>query len=155
MSHPPERVAAVVEAGLLVTRAYFPLRALSEQVLRPVGSSTARMAMLRTLAHHGPLTVPDIARMRPVARQGVQRIANEMVRDGYLCWVENPQHKRSRLLALTKEGVARYQELEALQLQWAERLAARLDPEAVRDASRALRALRAAFLEALEEAEGG
>ena len=146
-----ERVNDVVEVGLLVTQAYFPLRALSERVLQPAGSSTARMAVLRSLATHAPLTVPELAQMRPVARQGVQRLANEMVRDGLLQWLPNPNHRRSRLLTLTDAGQARYIQLARLQLDWAQRLAQKLDPADLDAARQGLTALRVAFLEALEE----
>lgn len=132
----------VVRFGLALTAAYFPLRGLSDHVLASTGCTTAQMAVLRSLALGGPSTVPAIAAARPVARQAVQRTANELVARRLVSWRRNPLHKRSKLLALTARGEDVYRELERLQLEWAARLAEHLDAAALDGATRVLDAFR-------------
>jgi DNA-binding MarR family transcriptional regulator len=61
----------------------------------------------------GPLTVPQIAEMRPTSRQRMQRLADELAADGLVKFVDNPKHRRSKLVQLTRKGDARYRDLNA------------------------------------------
>ena len=61
-------------------------------------------ALLRILKLYGPLTVPQIARMRSVSRQYIQRLANDIVEEGYADYTSNPGHKRSQFLKITEKG---------------------------------------------------
>jgi len=61
----------------------------------------------------GPLTVPQIAQMRPTSRQRMQRLADELAAEGLVTFIENPTHRRSKLVQLTRKGDARYRELNA------------------------------------------
>jgi len=45
-----------------------------------------------------------------VARQLIQRLADEAAADGLVEFVANPAHKRSKLVQLTDKGEAYYQE---------------------------------------------
>src|SRR6185436_20808464 len=67
----------------------------------------------RSLALLGPLTVPQIAEMRPTSRQRMQRLADELEADGLVEFIDNPKHRRSKLVRLTRKGDARYRELSA------------------------------------------
>ncbi|AQQ15168.1 MarR family protein [Corynebacterium glaucum] len=73
-----------------------------------------------------PLTVAVIARRLGRARQSVQRLANVAVETGIAEWRENPEHKRSQLLALTSHGYAELASLRPRQHQWANEVAAKL-----------------------------
>ena len=42
--------------------------------------------------------------MRPVARQHIQTLVNELAEQGLVEFRDNPAHKRSRLAAVTNEG---------------------------------------------------
>jgi DNA-binding MarR family transcriptional regulator len=66
---------------------------------------------MRSLALLGPLTVPQIAQMRPTSRQRMQRLADELAAEGLVTFIENPKHRRSKLVHLTRKGDARYREL--------------------------------------------
>jgi DNA-binding MarR family transcriptional regulator len=68
---------------------------------------------MRSLALLGPLTVPQIAAMRPTSRQRMQRLADELVGEGLVEFIDNPRHRRSKLLQLTPKGVARYRKMNA------------------------------------------
>ena len=68
--------------------------------------------LLHTLVEEGPLTVPGIARIRPVARQHIQRLADEAAGNGFVEFVENPAHKRSKLVSITKKGIKEHERLQ-------------------------------------------
>lgn len=95
--------------------------------------------LLRSLHQQGPQTVPMLARSRPVARQRVQRLANEMVEAGLVVFIDNPHHRRSKLLTLSAKGRATLAMLDARLVKLAGRLSGELP---TRDISRALATLR-------------
>jgi DNA-binding MarR family transcriptional regulator len=57
-----------------------------------------------------PLTVPQIAEMRPTSRQRMQRLADELAAEGIVEFIDNPKHRRSKLVRLTRKGHAHYRE---------------------------------------------
>jgi len=57
--------------------------------------------------------VPQIAQMRPTSRQRIQRLADELAAEGLVELIDNPKHKRSKLVQLTPEGDVRYRELSS------------------------------------------
>lgn len=66
-------------------------------------ASSQRFALLR-LRESGPATVPDLARARGVSRQFVQTVVNDLLGAGLVELLENPRHKRSKLVAITNMG---------------------------------------------------
>ena len=64
----------------------------------------AGLSILRILHRDGPLTVPEIARIRATSRQNIQVLANRLVAGGLLEMATNPAHKRSALFQLTDRG---------------------------------------------------
>ncbi len=58
------------------------------------------------LRRYGPQTVPDLASARFISRQIIQTQINELKKEGYVEGRSNPEHKRSKLIALTQEGEA-------------------------------------------------
>ena len=89
------------------------------------------------------MTVPEIARMRPVARQHIQKLANEMAADGLIEFVDNPAHKRSKLVSLTAKGIATHDEMFGRMVAVTENLGADMDINALRTTAETLAALRA------------
>src|SRR5882757_5117970 len=83
---------------------YFPLRAAGDALTARFGQTTAEWGLLRTLDEKGPMTVAALARSRPVARQWIQRFANQLVTDGLIEFVDNPDHKRAKLIQITPAG---------------------------------------------------
>jgi len=75
------------------------------------GWGAGSFGFMRSLALIGPLTVPQIARMRPTSRQRMQRLADELAAEGLVEFVDNPRHRKSKLARLTSKGEARYREL--------------------------------------------
>ncbi len=87
----------------------------------PAGQTSARWRVLAAIEHE-PETVARIARRWGQARQSVQRVANELVRDGLANYTENPKHRRAQLLVLTPQGRNALQSIQAAQAAWANRL---------------------------------
>jgi DNA-binding MarR family transcriptional regulator len=102
---------------------------------------------MRSLALIGPLTVPQIAHMRPTSRQRMQRLADELAAQGLVEFVDNPRHQRSRLVRLTPKGDARYRELSARFLAIASSMGVALSEAEIRATTRVVRQLS-------EEAKG-
>lgn len=111
MKKPPQATAEdVLDLSVAVIEFYFRIEAVTEAT---AGFATAggEWGILRTLVKEGPLTVPEMARSRPVSRQHCQTIANALEAQGYVEFVDNPKHKKSKLVQPTKKGRARFQSM--------------------------------------------
>src|SRR5205814_2967976 len=84
--------------------AYFRLSATGERMFAPSGLTPGKVSLMRSLKEEGAQSVAQIARARPVARQGVQRMADELTAVGLIEFVENPSHRRAKLARLTARG---------------------------------------------------
>jgi DNA-binding MarR family transcriptional regulator len=104
---------AVAELMLEVAQCFFKLRALGQKTGLITDWGGGAFGFMRSLALLGPLTVPQIAQMRPTSRQRMQRLANELAASRLVEFIDNPKHRRSKLVRLTPRGVASYRELDA------------------------------------------
>jgi DNA-binding MarR family transcriptional regulator len=77
--------------------------AAAEHMARPAGLTAARWQVLGAVLRE-PLTVSDAARAMGLTRQSVQRLADALVEDGMAEYVDNPRHRRARLLRPTQAG---------------------------------------------------
>jgi DNA-binding MarR family transcriptional regulator len=102
---------------------FFRLNATGERLFSTIGQTPGKVSLMRSLVEHGPQSVAQIARARPVARQAVQRMADELAAQGLIEFVENPTHRRSKLARLTAKGKRIMDEAMAAELGWAGRLA--------------------------------
>ena len=90
-----------------------------DQLIKELGLSSARWKVLGALYNSSnPMTVPEIARMMGQTRQAVQRLANEMNKDGLLNTQINPNHKSAKLLVLTEKGNEVFETIEKKQIPW-------------------------------------
>lgn len=78
-----------------------------------------------------PQSVADIARGLGLARQSVQRVADDVVAAGLAGWAPNPAHARAKLLVATDAGRAINDAVTADELAWADEVGSRLDPHDV------------------------
>jgi DNA-binding MarR family transcriptional regulator len=104
---------AIGELMLDVAQFFFRIRAVGQRTGLITGWGGGAFGFMRSLALLGPLTVPQIARMRPTSRQRMQRLADELAAEGLVEFVDNPQHRRSRLVRLTRKGEAHYRAMSA------------------------------------------
>jgi DNA-binding MarR family transcriptional regulator len=95
-----------VEMGHLVADVYElagVLRRDGEQIAKLAGQTQARWQVM-SVASAGRLSVAMIARRLGLARQSVQRVADEIVTEELASFEPNPDHQRSPLLILTSTG---------------------------------------------------
>jgi DNA-binding MarR family transcriptional regulator len=107
------KAESIAELMLEVAQCFFRIRALGQKTGLITSWGGGAFGFMRSLARLGPLTVPQIAQMRPTSRQRMQRLADELEAEGLVEFIDNPRHQRSKLVRLTRKGDARYRELEA------------------------------------------
>ena len=107
------KAEAVAELMLEVAQCFFRIRAFGQKTGFITSWGGGAFGFMRSLALLGPLTVPQIAQMRPTSRQRMQRLADELAAEGLVKFIDNPRHRRSKLVQLTPKGDARYRELNA------------------------------------------
>jgi DNA-binding MarR family transcriptional regulator len=107
------KAEAIAELMLEVAQCFFRIRAVGQKTGFITGWGGGAFGFMRSLALLGPLTVPQIAQMRPTSRQRMQRLADELAAEGLVEFIDNPKHRRSKLVRLTRKGDARYRELNA------------------------------------------
>ncbi len=66
--------------------------------------SLGRRSVLLSLFFKKPQTMPQLAHAQSVSRQYIQKLIGKLVEEGYVAFSENPAHKRSHFVQLTKEG---------------------------------------------------
>jgi DNA-binding MarR family transcriptional regulator len=117
--------------------------AAGEALAKPAGQTLARWLVLETIQDR-PASVAQIARSLLLARQGVQRLADVLVRDGLAAYEDNPAHRRAKLLRITPAGRTTLRTIQAAQAAWADALGAEVGEEDLRQAGLLLdRVLRA------------
>ena len=107
------KAEAVADLMLEVAQCFFRIRAVGQKTGLITNWGGGAFGFIRSLALLGPLTVPQIAQMRPTSRQRMQRLADELAAEGLVEFIDNPKHRRSKLVRLTRKGDARYRELNA------------------------------------------
>jgi DNA-binding MarR family transcriptional regulator len=80
-------------------------RARGERIAARAGQTQARWQVLSVLSQ-GDWSVAQAARRLGVARQGVQRLVNELELAGLVRYEPNPRHLRSPLVRLSDDGHA-------------------------------------------------
>src|SRR5918999_685079 len=76
------KAEAVAELMLEVAQCFFRIRALGQKTGLITTWGGGAFGFMRSLALLGPLTVPQIAEMRPTSRQRMQRLAGEIAPAG-------------------------------------------------------------------------
>jgi DNA-binding MarR family transcriptional regulator len=132
---------AIAELMLEAAQFFFRIRAVGQKTGLITSWGGGAFGFMRSLALIGPLTVPQIAQMRPTSRQRMQRLADELAAVGLVEFVDNPKHRRSKLVRLTPKGHARYRALNRRFLAIASTLGVGLSEETIRRTSEIVRRL--------------
>jgi DNA-binding MarR family transcriptional regulator len=134
---------AITELVLETFRLNGELLLAGDALVAEVGLTSARWQVLGAMALAPlPMPVAHIARNMGLTRQGVQRLANEMERDGFVRFGSNPHHQRSKLVILTPRGKAAYDAAMKRQKPWASSLADGLTIKQIKEAVAVLRTVR-------------
>lgn len=107
----------------VILRAASGLTEAGNMLSAPFGLTSARWQVLGVIVL-GPATVSEVARQLTQTRQGIQRLADELVREGFAAYAPNPRHARAKLLTPTAHGAASYEALMGQQSKWVDALAA-------------------------------
>ena len=135
-----------------IFRANGRLIAAGDQLVAPLGLTSARWQVLGAVAmSKTPQPVAHIARDMGSARQGVQRLVNELVEAGFVSLEDNPHHRRAKLVCLTPRGREVFARIDALQRPWVDDLATGLDAEKIAIAADVLQTLQARLLQGPQE----
>jgi DNA-binding MarR family transcriptional regulator len=135
------KAEAVAELMLEVAQCFFRIRAIGQKTGLITSWGGGAFGFMRSLALLGPLTVPQIAQMRPTSRQRMQRLADELAAEGLVRFIDNPKHQRSKLVQLTPKGDARYCALSARFLSIASTMGVTLSEPDIRKTTEIIRDL--------------
>jgi len=103
------REAAFGQLGRAVRQLFHQIRAVAEAAVPATdGFTVSHRGVMESLASGGAQTVPALARARPVARQRIQVLVNDLSAWGLVEALPNPAHRRSALMALTAAGRRRF-----------------------------------------------
>lgn len=80
------------------------LRRVADDLHDDLKVTAAMRGALEGLVRFGPQTVPAMARARPVSRQHMQLIVNELLQRKLVDTKDNPAHKNSPLVEITNKG---------------------------------------------------
>jgi DNA-binding MarR family transcriptional regulator len=117
---------AIADLMFEVAQFFFRIRAVGQRTGLFTTWGGGAFGFLRSLALIGPLSVPQIAQMRPTSRQRMQRLADELEAEALVEFIDNPRHRRSKLVRLTAKGHARYRQLSSRLLTMASTIGADL-----------------------------
>jgi DNA-binding MarR family transcriptional regulator len=81
-----------------------------------------------------PPTVAQISRRIGLTRQGVLRIANDLLKLGIIEYLPNPDHKKANLIELTIKGKKIYEKLMQRQNQWISKISNMFAAESIAEA---------------------
>ena len=135
------KAEAIAELMLEVAQCFFRIRAIGQKTGFITNWGGGAFGFIRSLALLGPLTVPQIAQMRPTSRQRMQRLADELAAEGLVKFIDNPKHRRSKLVRLTPKGDARYRDLNARFLMIASTMGVTLGEADIRKTTKIVRQL--------------
>ena len=113
----------VTEIMLEIFRLNGRLLEKGDEMVAPLGLSSARWQVIGAIALAAkPLTIPQIAELMGITRQGALKQLNRLEEEGFVVQAANPRHERSPLYFLTAKGQKAYTEAEKLQAVWASTL---------------------------------
>jgi DNA-binding MarR family transcriptional regulator len=138
----PATGEALLDLSVAVIELYFRLEAAT-QAIAGFASAGGEWGCLRTLALEGDQTVPDMARARPVSRQHCQSIVNRLYAQGLVEFIENPHHRKSHFVSITKKGRTRFKHMTDQFLAAEEMFAPHFNADEIARATDVLRRARA------------
>lgn len=108
-----------------------------EYITRPLGQSSARWQVLGRVGY-SPQTVAQMARSIGNSRQSVQRLANELAKEGLVAFFPNPKDRRAPLLEITAAGNKVLEQIYERDSAWSQGLIGKLDSRELTQLSTAL-----------------
>lgn len=127
--------------------------ASGDRLVADLGLTSARWQILGAVitAEH-PQPVAWLARDLGANRQNVQRIINDLHKEGLVAFETNPHHRRAQLVVLTDKGRLAFDAAMRLQAPWINNLSDGLPVKDLKTVHRVITALRKK-LEGKDESE--
>ena len=131
---------AYTELVLATLRLNSELISAGDALTKDLGLSSARWQIFGQIARTpDPLTVSQLARDMGVQRQNVQPQVDLLVADGLVDLIENPNHRRAKLVRMSTAGQRAYREADRRQVVWSNRVARGLSVDELKVANELLR----------------
>src|SRR5581483_10963112 len=125
-----------------------------DRLVARLGLTSARWQSLGAIVGaERPQPVAWLARDLGANRQNVQRIINDLHKDGLVAFEANPHHRRAQLVVLTDKGKRAFEAAMELQAPWVNGLSDGLSAKEIKIVHRVIVALRKK-LEDKDEAPG-
>ena len=132
---------ALTDLMLDLFRATSLILTAGDRLVAPLGLTSARWQILGAIGSaERPQPVSWLARDLGANRQNVQRIVNDLNKDGLVAFETNPHHRRAQLVVLTDKGKRAFDAAMDLQAPWVNDLA---DGFSVRDIATVRRVIMA------------
>lgn len=113
------------------------------RLTKPHGMTSARWQVMGAIDLAGrPVTVAQIARRMGLARQGVQRIANDLEQLGMVTFEKNIDHKRAQLVSISDAGRKAMVKIDNDQAAWVNEISKELTEHQLTQALEVLQAVR-------------
>jgi DNA-binding MarR family transcriptional regulator len=114
-----------------------------DRLVAPLSLTSARWQILGAIVGaERSQPVAWIARDLGANRQNVQRIINDLHKDGLVVFEPNPHHRRAQLVVLTDKGRQVFDAAMELQTPWVNRLSEGLTVKELETVHRAITSLR-------------
>jgi len=114
-----------------------------DRLVAPLGLTSARWQILGAMtAAQRAQPVAWLARDMGANRQNVQRIVNDLHKDGLVAFAPNPHHRRAQLVVLTDKGKRTFEAAMRLQAPWINGLSAALSVKEIEAMYCVIRVLR-------------
>ncbi len=111
-----------------------------DRLTKPLGLSSALWQVLGAI-DEGPLHMAQIARNMGLTRQSVRRTTYVLEKRGSVYFIENPNHKRAKLVALTEKGRQILDQVTKIQVEWSNSIARGVSTNDLSNAVHVLREL--------------
>ena len=135
---------AVTDLILDLFRLTSRMSTAGDRLVADLGLTSARWQILGAIVvAERPQPVAWLARDLGANRQNVQRIINDLEKDGIVTFETNPHHRRAQLVVLTEKGRKTFEAAMKLQAPWVDAIAAGLAVKDIVTAHRVIAAMRA------------
>ena len=145
MSNPKRTPAgtAVTDLVLDLFRLSSRMLAAGDRLVADLGLTSARWQILGSVvAADRPQPVAWLARDMGGNRQNVQRIVNDLEKEGLVEFQPNPHHRRAQLVVLTDKGKKAFDAAMRLQARWVNELSEGLRVEDIETTRSVMTTLR-------------
>ena len=152
----PKRTAAgtaLTDLVLDLFKLSSSMLASGDRLVADLGLTSARWQVMGSIAAvDRPQPVSWLARDMGANRQNVQRIVNDLEKEGLVAFEPNPHHRRAPLVVLTAKGHRAFEAAMRLQVPWINRISEGLQVKDIKTTHKVIQAVRKRLG---EESEGG